>query len=117
MVTGAESVDGVTLGRARRFLHAEADAWRIADALRPRVTFAVGDLAFDPPPALACDLVLCRNVLIYLTTASKRLVLERLAAALRPGGHLVLGLAESLPPDMGFAVVDAAARIYRKEGA
>lgn len=42
------------------------------------------------------DLILCRNVLIYFTRETKRQVIQQLWQALRPGGHLFVGHAESL---------------------
>ena len=45
------------------------------------------------------DLILCRNVgLTYFDPALQRRVVGRLAGALRPGGGLVVGIHESLPP-------------------
>jgi chemotaxis protein methyltransferase CheR len=42
------------------------------------------------------DVVLCRNVLMYLTAATKPGVFERLALALKPEGSLVLGAGETV---------------------
>lgn len=40
------------------------------------------------------DLILCRNVFIYLNEETKRILLEKFANALKPGGVLVLGHSE-----------------------
>jgi chemotaxis protein methyltransferase CheR len=42
------------------------------------------------------DVVLCRNVLIYFSEDTARRVVDALAAALRPGGVLLVGVSESL---------------------
>jgi chemotaxis protein methyltransferase CheR len=42
------------------------------------------------------DLVLCRNLLLYLDPVQRMAVFDRLAAALRPGGLLVLGAGETV---------------------
>ncbi|HWN69040.1 MAG TPA: CheR family methyltransferase [Haliangium sp.] len=42
------------------------------------------------------DAVLCRNVLIYFRDETIRIVVERLASALKPQGVLLVGVAESL---------------------
>ncbi len=42
------------------------------------------------------DLVFCRNALIYFDRPEKDMIVHRLAAHLRPGGHLILGHSESL---------------------
>jgi chemotaxis protein methyltransferase CheR len=42
------------------------------------------------------DVVFCRNVLIYFNDESKNRVLANVANAIRPGGVLILGYAESL---------------------
>jgi chemotaxis methyl-accepting protein methylase len=43
------------------------------------------------------DVVLCRNVLIYLEPRSQALAFDRFAEVVLPGGALVLGHAEALP--------------------
>lgn len=42
------------------------------------------------------DVIFCRNVLIYFSDATVRGVIDRLAARLRPGGALLVGISESL---------------------
>ncbi len=41
------------------------------------------------------DIILCRNVFIYLNKETKSTILERFANALKPGGFLVLGHSEA----------------------
>jgi chemotaxis protein methyltransferase CheR len=68
---------------------------------RRRVTVARHDLR-DPPPAGPFDLVLCRNAAFtYFAPDLQRAVLAHLAAALRPGGVLMLGLHEALSDPAG----------------
>lgn len=67
--------------------------------LDPAVTtgtaFFKRNLLNDPLPALSYDMILCRNLLMYLTDQARQTVLNRLADALVPGGFLFLGKAES----------------------
>ena len=44
----------------------------------------------------SCDIVWCRNVLIYFTPAARKRVIERLVAATNPGGVVFVGYSESL---------------------
>ncbi len=72
--------------------------WEIAPELRERVRVVRHNLVADPPPwpPAACQVVFCRNVLIYLDRANVVALLERLAEWMPPGGHLFLGYSESL---------------------
>ncbi len=59
------------------------------------------------------DLILCRNVMIYFDTASKKTMISRLENSLRPGGYLIVGLAEVLPRE--FTTLEfVGSAIYRK---
>jgi chemotaxis protein methyltransferase CheR len=62
------------------------------------------------------DLILCRNLLIYFKKELQEKVLSNLHNALNPGGFLILGKTETLPPQMTdyFEVIDLRERIYRK---
>lgn len=49
-----------------------------------------------PMPPSSCDVILCRNVLIYFSDETASRVVQSLTRALRPGGVLFVGVAESL---------------------
>lgn len=101
----------------------DGDAARASEALASRVTFAVHDLLgprLAPREAIVAefDLVLCRNVLIYLDDRSLRTAGSRIASVLRPGGALVLGLTELVPKAVTarfepFPGTDPALRVFR----
>ena len=66
-----------------------------------------------PLPAARFPLVFCRNVMIYFDKPTQAAVVGRLAAALEPGGYLMIGHAESLAGvEHGLEYVKPA--IYRK---
>ena len=69
--------------------------WEVAPALRSSITFAEHNLLDAPPPGGPFDVVFLRNVLIYFDLATKREVLRRVRRAIRPGGYLLLGAAET----------------------
>jgi chemotaxis protein methyltransferase CheR len=83
--------------RARYF--AEKDGlWKISDDVKKHVDFVHLNLLDRSKVALlsALDVILCRNVLIYFDTDTKRRVIATYEEKLRPGGHLLLGHSESL---------------------
>ncbi len=79
-----------------RFFVRDGSGWRVGDQLRRLVDFRHHNLADGPSPAQRLDLVLCRNVLIYFERSVMRAVIERMHAALVPGGWLLLGHSETL---------------------
>ena len=103
----ATDVDAIALEAARRGLYTDwslrgLPAWarvrglrtrarrhEVLPELRARVSFAPLNLAADPYPC-GLDLIVCRNVLMYFTEPARRAAVERLAAALAPGGWLAL---------------------------
>jgi chemotaxis protein methyltransferase CheR len=84
--------------RARFFVEAvDATRWRIDRTARRLVTFRAANLT-DPvwPLEGPVDVILCRNVLMYLGASYRQAVLERLASTLAPDGVLILDPAENL---------------------
>ncbi len=66
----------------------------VSKELRQHVTFAKQDILTDPPFS-RLDLVICRNLLIYLEPDAQEKCITLFHYALRPGGYLFLGNAES----------------------
>lgn len=90
--------DGHPTELAERYLTPDASAIaldpRIRDAVRFRTlnlfdAAAIGELG-------RFDAILCRNVLIYFRDEQIARVIDRLAAALAPGGLIAVGVSESL---------------------
>ncbi len=89
---------------------------RIVRELRRMVIFGRSNLTSDAPIS-HCQLILCRNVLIYFDNTAQKLILARLHYALEPNGVLVLGKAESKLTDSAvFHPVNARWRIFQRIG-
>jgi two-component system CheB/CheR fusion protein len=94
----------------------ESGGWCVRKELRRTVVFGVNNLVSDPPIS-RLDLLVCRNVFIYLDAALQRRVLTRFHYASRRHGILVLGKSELIPfAAKLFEPVDLHRRIYRKDG-
>ncbi len=90
-------------------------AWRLREPIRSLVEFSQLDILARPPEFQA-DLVLCRNLLIYLDRPAQERVFDTLVDVLRPGGYLILGRVEMLGSAARprFDVVDLRERVYCK---
>lgn len=69
--------------------------WQVSQKLRRNVSFKKLNLAAAFPPMPQFDVIFIRNVLIYFDVATKRAVLSRVRALLKPDGWLFLGSAET----------------------
>ena len=81
--------------------------------LRCRVHFRHANLNAPLPEMGQFDLIFLRNVMIYFNDDTKRQVVARVLAPLRPGGHFCIGHSESLN-DISQAVRPMAPSIYCK---
>lgn len=106
-------VDRISPNRLARFFIKEETGYRVVPSLRGDVVFTVQDVLADPPFS-RMDLVSCRNLLIYLTPDAQADVISRFHFALREGGMLLLGSAETIGKTEGrFEIAAKAERIYR----
>jgi chemotaxis protein methyltransferase CheR len=81
--------------------------WTLTEPVRRMVHFARLNLAADPFPSPGLngpnlDLILCRNVTIYFDPAATQRLYLRFAAALVPGGWLLLGPSDPFPEQPGL---------------
>ena len=91
----------------------EAGTLLIERSLRQRVVFQHLNLVQPLPKVGTFDLIFLRNVMIYFDLETKRRVVARLLAQLRPGGYFFIGHSETLN-DISDAVLPVAPSIYRK---
>jgi two-component system, chemotaxis family, CheB/CheR fusion protein len=101
--------------RLRRFFVKVGEGYRVSKGVRDLCVFAKQNLAEDPPFS-QMNLVVCRNLLIYLGPELQRKIVPILHYALRPSGFLMLGNSESAAafPDL-FGPADKKHKIFAKK--
>lgn len=90
--------DGYPESLAARYLEVSPQGVLVAPRIRSAVRFERVNLVDGQEVARLgkFDVILCRNVLIYFKEQRVHSIVDRLAAALEPGGLLVIGVSESL---------------------
>jgi chemotaxis protein methyltransferase CheR len=108
---------GLGINQMIKWFEECADGWRAIESLRKPVRFQVHNLLEPPPHPGGFDVVLCRNVLLYLSPDKKALAFERLASALAEDGWLMLGAGETVIGQSSKLGADTKARgLYRLVG-
>jgi len=98
-----------------RGVRAQEGTMKVGPELRAAVRFAQLNLhAESYPVPHNCDLIFCRNVLIYFDQAMRAKVTSRLIAHLQPGGYLFLGHAETLRASATINLVTAMPTVYQR---
>ncbi|MBI5886643.1 MAG: protein-glutamate O-methyltransferase CheR [Deltaproteobacteria bacterium] len=93
-----ESLANVTSERRdRHFIMSSNVFWKVSQAIRSLVRFGTLDIVKGHPISKV-HLLFCRNVFIYFNQELQKEVFNKLDYALRPGGLLVMGKAEQVPP-------------------
>jgi two-component system, chemotaxis family, CheB/CheR fusion protein len=112
------SIEGDVGGdRLRRFFTKHDGGYRVTKMIRDLCIFARQDLTKDPPFS-RLDLILCRNVLIYMDATLQKKLLSVFHYALNTNGFLVLGQAETVGAQVTlFSLVDKKFRVHRKKPA
>ena len=110
-----ESLEDAPPAYRERFFTLREGKYHLAPEIRDMVDFQRDDL-LRPAARAECDLILCRNVLIYFDRSHQETILNGFADALRRGGMLVLGKSETLLASSRgmFRAVCPVERIYRK---
>lgn len=87
---------GLSVRRMIEWFEGAGAEWSARRDLVRRIQFRQHNLIADSPPAGQFDVILCRNVLLYLSAELRREAFARFAQAVRPGGLLVLGASETV---------------------
>jgi len=101
--------------RLRRFFAKIDGKYRVSKLVRDVCVFARQDLTRDPPFS-KLDLILCRNVLIYLGSVLQRKLMNVFHYAMKPKGFLMLGSSETIGSHSDlFSLAEKRHRIYSKK--
>lgn len=113
-VYGAEAVQRLPEALREIAFLRQQELYRVRKDVRDTLVFAIHNLVSDPPFS-RIDLVVCRNVLIYLDQQAQQDVMQVFAAALKPGGYLFLGGSEAVAANVlgQFEVVSKPWRLFR----
>lgn len=112
---GTERLAEVPAEMLERYYYKSGNCFGLQREIRDMVEFSRSDLLADPP-LVGCDLILCRNVLIYFERPQQEAILNSFASSLLDNGLLVLGKSEILVGEARkqFRTVCPTERIYRK---
>ena len=108
--------ENVSAERLKRFFTRKDGRYQVIKEVRERIVFAPQNITADPPFS-RLDLISCRNLLIYLDQQVQKKIIALFHFALREGGFLFLGNAETVGDreDL-FEPVSKKWRIYRRIG-
>jgi chemotaxis protein methyltransferase CheR len=108
---------GLGITQMIRWFEETDNGWRAVEPLRRMVRFQVQNLLEQPPHPGMFDIVLCRNVLLYLNQERRGLVFDRIADAMAQDGWLMLGAGETVIGQTRRFEADVDARgLYRRTG-
>ena len=99
----------------KRYFTPHGAAWQLVPDIRTMVTFhrmSIMNMESLEP----CQMVLCRNTLIYFSREEQEKILRSIAQLLSPGGILVLGKSETLTGNIRrhFNTLCPVERIYHR---
>lgn len=99
--------------REAGYISFHAGTFHISKQIRGRVIFTEHNV-LDDPPYINTDLIICRNVLIYLSAEMQKKVMSLFSFSVRKDGLLFLGAAEHVARQTSnFEAEISPARIYR----
>jgi two-component system CheB/CheR fusion protein len=107
----------VSSERLERYFVKEDEHYRIRQEIRETIVFARQNL-ITSPPFIHLDILCCRNLLIYLSGELQEKLIPVFHYALKPGGVLFLGPAETIG-GYGelFKTIDGRQKIFRRREA
>jgi two-component system CheB/CheR fusion protein len=98
-----------------RFFIKSGDTYRIVKKLREMCVFAPHNILRDPPFS-RMDFVSCCNLLIYFDSFAQRKVFSTIHYALKDGGYLMLGKAETIGTSSQlFSRISSEYKIYLRK--
>lgn len=94
-VYAAKSVENIPKHLLNKYFEKIGESYKISDQIKNCVKFKEHNLLDDPYPD-NCDLIVCRNVMIYFTEESKEIMYKKFHDALNNQGILFVGSTEQI---------------------
>ena len=114
-VYSEEEIADVPEALRTRYFVQKGEGFQVVQELRQCIVFAPHNLLRDAP-FTRVDLVVCRNLLIYMQQKAQRKILSLFHFGLRANGVLFLGPSETVAEIAGeFNVLDNRWKLYRKK--
>ncbi len=111
-----ERVKGIPPHLREKYLDFNGEEYEVKSIIRDHIIYARNDVTIDPP-FINLDLVICRNLLIYLNPPAQRRVLLNFHFGLKEEGVLWLGSSENiLDFRSSFKVLDEKWKIFQSRG-
>ncbi len=103
----------VSANRISQYFEKDDLGYRITRAIREAIVFAPHNVIMDPPFSKV-DILVCRNLLIYMEQELQKKLIPLFHYCLNPGGILFLGNAETVVfCSQLFQTIDSKARLFR----
>jgi chemotaxis protein methyltransferase CheR len=109
-----KSIEALPDYYTRRFFRKIGGKYAITDEVKKCVEFKRLDLLQDKYPD-NCDLIICRNVLIYFTREAKDMVYYKIAESLKREGILFVGSTEQIIMSQKYGLRPIRTFFYTKE--
>lgn len=91
------------------------NGFQVSESIRKMAIFATQNVLKDPPFS-KLNMIVCRNLFIYLKPESQSRVLNTFFMALNPGGYLFMGSSETLGTHSdAFTTISSKHKIYSKK--
>ena len=104
----------VSSERLQRYFEKDDRGYRITREIRESIVFAPQNVIMDPP-FTKLDILVCRNLLIYMEQELQKKLLPLFHYSLNPGGILFLGSAETIGSNTHlFEPLDSKTRLFRQ---
>lgn len=98
--------------RLEKYFSRCTEGYEVKPVIRNTIIFSEHNL-LDSPPFIQVDLLICRNLLIYLTTPLQQNLMAMFEFSLKRGGLLLLGPSETVgSSETRFDVINKTWRLY-----
>lgn len=107
---------GLPVRLLSKYFTQEETSWVLKDEIKSKIDFQIENLLYPKPKMFKFDLVLCRNVTIYMDAPKVRTVYEKIHASMNSGAWLIIGHSERMTQhsDLFEYVKTDAGIVYRR---